>query len=58
MNEAEKLIVNSKIPITEIIFSVGYENTNFFYKMFSLKYGCTPKEYRKNNLNRNKKIRS
>ena len=57
MNEAEKLIINSKIPITEIIFSVGYENTNFFYKMFSLKYGCTPKEYRKNNINCNKKIR-
>ena len=57
MNEAEKLIINSKIPITEIIFSVGYENTNFFYKMFSLKYGCTPKEYRKNNINGNKKIR-
>lgn len=47
MSEAEKLILNTKIPITEIIFSVGYENTNFFYKMFALKNGCTPKEYRK-----------
>ncbi|MBR2385602.1 MAG: helix-turn-helix domain-containing protein [Clostridia bacterium] len=57
ISEAEKLIINSKIPITEIIFSVGYENTNFFYKMFSLKYGCTPKEYRKNMASSNKKIR-
>jgi len=46
--EAEKLILNTQIPVTEIIFSVGYENTNFFYKIFAEKYGCTPKEYRKN----------
>lgn len=44
--EAEKLIANTEIPITEIIFSVGYENTNFFYKLFSQKFGLTPKEYR------------
>ena len=56
MSEAEKLISNTKIPITEIIFSVGYENTNFFYKMFTEKFGCTPKEYRKNMLAREKKI--
>ncbi len=58
MNEAEKLITNTKIPVTEIIFSVGYENTNFFYRMFSLKYGCTPKEYRKIKMSDGKKIRS
>lgn len=46
MDEAEKLILNTEIPITEIIFSVGYENTNFFYKMFSKKYGCSPRDYR------------
>ena len=57
INEAEKLILNTKIPVTEIIFSVGYENTNFFYKMFSLKYGCTPKEYRKRQADKEKKIR-
>ena len=57
MNEAEKLISNTKIPITEIIFSVGYENTNFFYKMFTEKFGCTPKEYRKNKITSDKKIR-
>ena len=46
LSEAEKLIRNTEIPVTEIIFSVGYENTNFFYKIFAEKYGCTPKEYR------------
>ena len=56
MNEAEKLISNTKISITEIIFSVGYENTNFFYKMFTEKFGCTPKEYRKNRGDGLKKI--
>ncbi len=44
--EAEKLIKNTGIPITEIIYSVGYENTNFFYKLFSEKFKCSPKVYR------------
>ncbi|MBR1867632.1 MAG: helix-turn-helix domain-containing protein [Clostridia bacterium] len=47
LTEAEKLIRNTDIPITEIIYAVGYENTNFFYKMFEEKYGCSPKKYRK-----------
>lgn len=47
LQEAEKLIRNTDIPITEIIFSVGYENTNFFYKLFAEKFGCSPKEYRR-----------
>ena len=44
---AEKLIRNTTIPITEIIYFVGYENTNFFYKMFSKRYEVSPKEYRR-----------
>ncbi len=44
--EAEKLIKNTDIPITEIIYSVGYENTNFFYKLFSEQFHCSPKTYR------------
>ncbi len=48
LDEAEKLILNTEIPVTEIIFSVGYENTNFFYKKFNEKYGVTPREYRLN----------
>ncbi len=47
LTEAEKLIKNTDIPITEVIYAVGYENTNFFYKMFNEKYGCSPKKYRK-----------
>ena len=47
LSEAEKLIRCTDIPITEIIYAVGYENTNFFYKMFNEKYGVSPKAYRK-----------
>ena len=49
LREAEKLIRNSDIPVTEIIYSVGYENTNFFYRLFRENYGCSPKEYRRKN---------
>lgn len=45
--EAEQLIRNTILPITEIIFYVGYENTNFFYGMFSAKFSVSPKEYRR-----------
>ena len=47
LNEAINLIKNTEVGVTEIIFSVGYENTNFFYKIFNERYGCTPFEYRK-----------
>lgn len=47
LQEAEKLLKESDLSVTEIIYSVGYENTNFFYRIFREAYGCSPKEYRR-----------
>jgi len=47
LNEAEKLIKNSYLTITEISGTVGYSNINNFISDFSLKYGMTPLRYRK-----------
>lgn len=47
--QAVYLLTNSSIPVTDIIESVGYENTTYFYRMFRRKYGMSPKEYRENN---------
>lgn len=47
MQQADYLLTNSKIPVTDIIESVGYDNTSYFYRKFREKYGMSPKEYRR-----------
>lgn len=46
LKKACLLLKNSDISVVEVSKSVGYENTNFFYKIFKKNYGCTPTEYR------------
>ena len=46
MQQAVYLLTNSKIPVTDIIESVGYDNTSYFYRKFREKYGMSPKEFR------------
>lgn len=43
---AENLLLNTSMPVEVICHEAGYENQSHFYKLFSQKYGCTPKEYR------------
>ncbi len=47
MQEAARLLLNTDLPIHEIIRSVGYENRMVFYQHFQGRYHMTPKEYRK-----------
>lgn len=46
---AADLLIRSKSTIDEIIFQSGFSNRVSFFKAFSKKYGCTPKEYRDKN---------
>ena len=39
---AEELILNTDIPIGDVIASVGYENKSYFCREFKSKYGTTP----------------
>lgn len=48
MQQAVYLLANSEIPVTDIIESIGYDNTSYFYRKFREKYGMSPKEYRGN----------
>lgn len=52
LKKASFLLKNSDIPVIEVANNVGYENTNFFYKIFKKYYACNPTEYRKNFLNK------
>lgn len=44
---AAELLRNSRIPIGEIIYKVGYQNETFFRNVFMKKYNISPGAYRK-----------
>ena len=46
MNQAIYLLAHSKMAVTDIIESIGYDNTSYFYRKFREQYGISPKEYR------------
>lgn len=47
MNQAVYLLTSSRLTISDIIESVGYDNTSYFYRKFKERYGVSPKDYRK-----------
>lgn len=46
MNQAAYLLSNTRIPVTEIMDKVGYDNSSYFFRKFKERYGVSPKEYR------------
>lgn len=49
LNQAAFLLLNTKLPVTDISVAVGYDNTSYFHRIFKERYQMSPKEYRKNN---------
>ena len=47
LTKAATLLKTTEISVNNIIFMVGYENTSYFHRMFTAKYGVSPKEYRR-----------
>lgn len=46
MNQAAYLLSNSRLAVADIMESVGYDNSSYFYRKFKERYGVSPKEYR------------
>ena len=44
---AASRIINTNLKITDICLSSGYESISWFNKMFIIKYGMSPKDFRK-----------
>lgn len=44
---AKQLLRTTKLPVTEIITLVGYENTSYFHRAFRKKNGMSPQQYRR-----------
>ncbi len=46
LQHAEKLLRTTKKTVQEIMYECGFSSKAYFHKVFSAKYGHTPKEYR------------
>jgi signal transduction histidine kinase/ligand-binding sensor domain-containing protein/AraC-like DNA-binding protein len=46
LSVSEKLLVTTQMPIEEIMDKTGFSNRGTFFRIFSAKYGMTPKTYR------------
>jgi AraC-like DNA-binding protein len=46
---AQKLLKDTKLSVTDIAFSVGYADPNYFSNTFKLRVGVSPKAWRKQN---------
>lgn len=47
LTKAANLLRTTNLPVASIIREVGYENMTYFYRIFNLKYGMKPKDYRR-----------
>lgn len=46
LNQAAHLLSATTLPVTNIIHTVGYDNTSYFHRIFKEKYHMSPKAYR------------
>lgn len=52
IEKAIELLKRTDYAIEDIIRRVGYENDSYFYRIFKKKFGLSPKEYKKNIINK------
>jgi AraC-like DNA-binding protein/CheY-like chemotaxis protein/anti-sigma regulatory factor (Ser/Thr protein kinase) len=50
LKKAKYLLNNEGCSIAEITYLVGFSSPNYFSTVFKNKYGCTPTEYKKNQV--------
>jgi len=50
LRDAKLMLRNSRLSVTEIAFSVGYSDSNYFSAVFRKKIGMSPREYRKGKI--------
>ncbi len=46
MRQINKMLLESEMPIEEIMFMYGYSDKKRFYERYKREFGCTPKQYR------------
>ncbi|NWQ41692.1 helix-turn-helix domain-containing protein [Bacillus sp. EB106-08-02-XG196] len=48
LGKAKEMLEGTDLPIASIVEQVGYYNISYFYRIFKVKFGQTPKEFRAN----------
>ena len=48
---ASDLLIRTDLSVSDILNSVGYENSSYFHKQFIARYNMTPRSYRKSQKN-------
>lgn len=46
LSQAVFYLTNTNMKISDIAIAVGYDNTSYFHRLFSARYGVSPKKYR------------
>ena len=46
LSQAAFLLKNTNLSVEEIAIAVGYENKSYFHRIFTKRFGTTPKKYR------------
>lgn len=49
LNEAARLLKDSRANVSEIAFAVGFQNASHFGRAFRERFGCSPSEFRSGN---------
>jgi AraC-like DNA-binding protein len=50
ITKAKELLIASAMTLKEIAYSLGFDSTDYFYRLFKKKTGSTPSEYREKNI--------
>ncbi len=49
LKKATELLINDELNVKEIAFFCGFEDPNYFSKVFKKRYGRSPLEFKNNN---------
>lgn len=47
LQKAERLLLTTGLPVTEIVFQSGFQNVKTFNRVFKKAHGCSPREFRR-----------
>lgn len=53
LKQAAVLLQTTTLPIFQVASFVGYDNSSYFMRIFKLRYGCTPTEFRLQSIDQN-----